>query len=127
MPHLCAELAHGVGVKISENAVVGMVADAQPAQPLLCRRGGKGVKSHEVTEKTGDVAAIAIVEESSDLMLITNEGIIIRTAVKDIRVTGRASQGVILMRAGEDARVNDIAITDAAEAEDAEDPAPVEE
>ena len=81
-------------------------------------RGGKGVKSHEVTEKTGKVAAIAIVEETSDLLLITNEGIIIRTAVSDIRATGRASQGVILMRAGEDARVNDIAITDAAEPEE---------
>lgn len=81
-------------------------------------RGGKGVKSHDVTEKSGCVASIAVVSDDNDLMLITNDGTIIRTAVENIRVTGRASQGVILMRAGEDARVIDIAVTAKEDAEE---------
>ncbi len=76
-----------------------------------CHRGGKGVKCHEVTEKTGAVAALAVPTDEDDLMMITSEGIIIRTDTASVRVCGRASQGVILMRASDDAKVIDLAIT----------------
>lgn len=54
--------------------------------------------SHDVTEKTGYVAGIRVIDEEEDLLLITSDGQIIRMGVADIRVCGRASQGVILMR-----------------------------
>ena len=61
-------------------------------------RGGLGVISHGVTEKTGPVAGIRVIREDEDLLLITSDGQIIRMGVADIRICGRASQGVILMR-----------------------------
>ena len=61
-------------------------------------RAGLGVISHDVTEKTGYVAGIRVIDEDEDLLLITSDGQIIRMGVADIRVCGRASQGVILMR-----------------------------
>lgn len=81
--------------------------DEYPVQ----HRGGMGVIGHDVTEKTGLIAGINVVEETDDLLLITNAGTIIRTAIPDIRICGRASQGVILMRADEGARIIDIATT----------------
>ena len=68
-------------------------------------RGGKGIVCHSITEKTGLLSGIAGVKMDDDVMLITNEGVIIRTPVSDIRVCGRASQGVIVMRLGEDAKI----------------------
>ena len=53
---------------------------------------------HQLTEKTGAIAGIAVVDAEDDVMIITNDGIIIRTAVGDIRECGRSSQGVIVMR-----------------------------
>ena len=70
-------------------------------------RGGLGVISHTVTEKTGQVAGIRTIDEAEDLLLITADGQIIRMPVSGIRVCGRASQGVILMRA--ESEVIDIA------------------
>ncbi len=61
-------------------------------------RAGLGVISHDVTEKTGPVAAIRVAREDEDLLLITSDGQIIRTGTDAIRICGRASQGVILMR-----------------------------
>ena len=61
-------------------------------------RGGIGVKNYEVTEKTGKVIGMKIVDGSEDLLLVTHSGILIRTAVENIRVAGRATQGVIVMR-----------------------------
>ena len=61
-------------------------------------RGGIGVKNYEVTEKTGKVIGMKIVDGSEDLLLVTHSGILIRTAVDSIRVAGRATQGVIVMR-----------------------------
>lgn len=108
-----------------------------PLEEFSCNhRGGKGVKCHEVTEKTGAVAAIAVPTDEDDLMMITSEGTIIRTDTASVRVCGRASQGVILMRASDDAKVIDLAITAKEEeteafdeSEDAEsaETAPVEE
>ena len=61
-------------------------------------RGGIGVKNYEVTEKTGAVVGMKIVTGAEDLLLVTHSGILIRMAVDSIRTTGRATQGVIVMR-----------------------------
>ena len=61
-------------------------------------RGGLGVKNYEVTEKTGPVVGMKIVTGAEDLLLVTHCGILIRIAVDTIRTTGRATQGVIVMR-----------------------------
>ena len=68
-------------------------------------RGGKGIVCHAITEKTGLLCGIAAVSMEDDVMMITNEGTMIRTPVSDIRVCGRPSQGVIVMRLSEDAHV----------------------
>ena len=66
-------------------------------------RGGKGVKTMQVTEKTGKVVSIQSVSDEYDLMIITRNGTVIRTAASDIRLAGRATQGVkvINLRAGD--------------------------
>ena len=66
-------------------------------------RGGKGVKTMQVTEKTGKVVSIQSVSDEYDLMIITRNGTAIRTAASDIRLAGRATQGVkvINLRAGD--------------------------
>ncbi|MBE6924680.1 MAG: DNA gyrase subunit A [Ruminococcaceae bacterium] len=64
----------------------------------ITNRGSMGVKNYEVTEKTGKVVGVKVVDGSEDLMLITQSGTIIRTDVSGIRICGRATQGVIVMR-----------------------------
>ncbi|MDR2511273.1 MAG: DNA gyrase subunit A [Bacteroidales bacterium] len=64
----------------------------------ITRRGGKGVKTLNVTEKTGSLVAIKNVLDSDDLMIITQSGIIIRTPVKNISKSGRNTQGVTIIR-----------------------------
>ncbi|MDZ7898860.1 MAG: DNA gyrase subunit A [Arcicella sp.] len=64
----------------------------------LTNRGGKGVKALNITEKTGNLVAIKEVTDSNDLMIITKSGILIRIAVADLRVMGRNTQGVKLIR-----------------------------
>ncbi|MBQ7982313.1 MAG: DNA gyrase subunit A, partial [Clostridia bacterium] len=66
-------------------------------------RGGKGIVCHAITEKTGLLCGIAAVSMEDDVMMITNEGTMIRTPVSEIRVCGRPSQGVIVMRMTEGA------------------------
>ncbi|MBQ7298714.1 MAG: DNA gyrase subunit A [Clostridia bacterium] len=68
-------------------------------------RGGKGIVCHAITEKTGLLCGIAAVSMEDDVMMITNEGTMIRTPVSDIRVCGRPSQGVIVMRTSDGAHV----------------------
>ncbi|MDK2979638.1 MAG: gyrase subunit, partial [Bacteroidales bacterium] len=63
----------------------------------ITNRGGKGVKTLNITERTGKMVAIKGVNDEIDLMIINRSGITIRVAVKDIRVTGRATQGVKLI------------------------------
>ena len=63
----------------------------------ITRRGGKGVKTINITEKTGNLIAIKNVTENNDLMIIEKSGLTIRMAVSDIRVAGRATQGVKLI------------------------------
>jgi len=67
---------------------------------------------HSLTAKTGLVAGIAVVDSENDVMIITDDGVIIRTGVEEIRECGRGSQGVIVMRTGADVKVISIARTD---------------
>ena len=76
------------------------------------RRGGMGMKSHTLTEKTGSVAAVKVVDPAEDLLIISDDGTIIRTAVEGISVYSRYSQGVRLMRLGEGSRVISVARTE---------------
>lgn len=76
----------------------------------LTNRGGKGVKTMEVTEKTGDVIAIKSVAENEDLMITTKSGIVIRMPVTDIRVMGRATQGVRVIRLDGDDDIADVTV-----------------
>ena len=64
----------------------------------ITNRGGLGIKNYAVTEKTGPVVGIKVVDGSEDLLLVTAAGILIRTHVDTIRIAGRATQGVIVMR-----------------------------
>ena len=64
----------------------------------ITNRGGLGIKNYMVTEKTGGVVGVKVVDGSEDLLLVTRAGILIRTPVADIRSTGRSTQGVIVMR-----------------------------
>ncbi|RPA69621.1 DNA gyrase subunit A [Cyclobacteriaceae bacterium YHN15] len=67
----------------------------------ITNRGGKGVKAMNVTEKTGSLVAIKEVVDSDDLMIINKSGITIRTPVSELRVMGRATQGVRLIKLSE--------------------------
>jgi len=64
----------------------------------ITNRGGLGIKNYAVTEKTGPVVGIKVVDGNEDLLLVTQAGILIRTPVENIRIAGRATQGVIVMR-----------------------------
>ena len=73
-------------------------------------RGGKGVKTLSVTEKTGKVAAIKAVSEYDDMMITTKDGIMIRLAVTDVRIMGRAAQGVKCINLGKKSSISDVAV-----------------
>lgn len=76
-------------------------------------RGGKGVLTYKVTDKTGEVVGIKVVKETDDIILISSDGTIIRLAVKDVSVLGRNTQGVTLMRMPEGVQLVSIAkVTD---------------
>ena len=96
----------------------------------ITNRGGLGIKNYMVTEKTGGVVGVKVVDGSEDLLLVTRAGILIRTPVADIRSTGRSTQGVIVMRFKEEGdQVISMALAeheDAPAPETAEVPTPVE-
>ena len=73
--------------------------DPEDGEPVyrITNRGGKGVKTMSITEKTGNLVAIKSVSDNDDLMIITKKGVAIRLAVEDLRVMGRATQGVRLI------------------------------
>ncbi len=111
--------ASGVrGIRLQDektDEVIGMIAVDDLSQDILVvsengygkrssledyritNRGGKGVKTISITEKTGNLVAIKEVSDSDDLMIINKSGIAIRMAVQDLRVMGRATQGVKLI------------------------------
>ena len=79
----------------------------------ITNRGGLGIRNYMVTEKTGKVVGIKVVDGNEDLLLVTQSGTIIRTHVDNIRVAGRSTQGVIVMRFKEEGdQVISMALTD---------------
>jgi DNA gyrase subunit A len=74
----------------------------------ITRRGGKGVRTLNITEKTGHLVAIKEVLDSDDLMIINKSGIIIRLNVQNLRVMGRATQGVRLIRLSENDQISSV-------------------
>nr|MBA3901420.1 DNA gyrase subunit A [Bacteroidota bacterium] len=77
----------------------------------ITNRGGKGVKTISITEKTGNLVAIKNVLDDDDLMIINRSGIAIRMEVQDLRVMGRATQGVRLIKVREDDAIAAVAKT----------------
>lgn len=83
-------------------------------------RGGSGMKNYNITDKTGPVAAVKVVQESDDVLVVSDDGVIIRMEAAGISELGRATQGVRIMRLSEGARVISVALTDRAESGDAD-------
>jgi DNA gyrase subunit A len=110
----------GITLGHAKDEVIGMIAVDGDASDILVvtengygkrssiedyritNRGGKGVKTINITDKTGDLVAIKNVSDLDDLMIINKSGIAIRMAVEDLRVMGRATQGVRLIKVRED-------------------------
>ena len=89
-------------------------------------RGGKGVTCYKISEKTGNVAGIHIVDDANDIMLITSEGVIIRMPAADINTFGRVTKGVTMMRLDDGVKIVGVALTEHAEDEEAEEEKPAE-
>ena len=84
------------------------------------KRGGFGMKNYNITEKTGNVVQMKIISGDEDLLLVSDDGVIIRTDVGTVPVYGRAAQGVRLMRVGQGSHVISIACTEKEEEAEAE-------
>jgi len=127
----------GIHLQGPDDAVVGMVTvspddgktilvvsekgngkRSEVGEYRLTDRGGKGVKTIQITEKTGAVVAIKSVTEEDDLMITTKSGIIIRMSVTDIRVMGRATQGVRVIRVDDNDEIADVAVIQVSEEEE---------
>ena len=91
---LCAEDTNTQIMVVSEN---GYGKRSEIDEYRVTNRGGKGVKTINITEKTGALIALLAVKDEQDLMIITRSGVTIRTPIEDIRVAGRATQGVRLI------------------------------
>ena len=110
---------------IEENALVLAITEngygkrTDPEDYRETGRAGKGIIAMNLTEKTGDLVAQLMVHEDEDILLITDDGTVIRTPVDDIRVCGRATQGVRLMRVSEGSRIVAVARAEKEEDEDA--------
>ena len=79
----------------------------------ITKRNAYGIKNYMLTEKTGQVVGIKVVDGSEDLLLVTEAGILIRTPVEAIKQCGRSTQGVIVMRFKEEGdRVISMALAD---------------
>lgn len=111
--------AHIVGVTTSlEGSKVLVVTEygygkISPAgEYRLAHRGGKGVKTLNVTSKNGDLVAIKAVEGNEDLMIMTSEGIVIRLPMEQVKEAGRATQGVRLIRVNDGSVVSSISVVD---------------
>ncbi|MBQ7454963.1 MAG: DNA gyrase subunit A, partial [Clostridia bacterium] len=111
--------------RVDEGALVLSITEngygkrTSPEEYRETNRGGQGVIAMNLTEKTGLLSAQLMVQEGEDIILITDEGTVIRTGVDSIRVCGRATQGVRLMRVDEGARIVGVARTDKEEADEA--------
>jgi DNA gyrase subunit A len=80
-------------------------------------RGGKGIKTINITDKTGHLVAIKTVTDNDDLMITTQSGVVIRTAANELRLMGRATQGVKIIRLDEDDQIADVTVVASAEEE----------
>ena len=137
--HTMGRSAAGVrGIRLSEgDYVVGVACDSEgqylltvtengygkltsPREFTEHHRGGGGIIAHNLTDKTGPLAGIKSVDTYNDILLITDEGVIIRTGVETIRVCSRSSQGVKLMRLDEGVKLISLAKADKEEEEEAE-------
>ena len=94
------EYGYGKRTAIEEYMRLGDDGNRRPQQ-----RGGKGLKNYNITAKTGCIAGVAIVDDSDDVMMIENGGVLIRMAAEDINIYKRDTQGVILMRIEQGSRV----------------------
>ncbi len=92
----------------------------------VTNRGGKGVKTMKITDKTGSLIAIKAVSELDDLMITNVSGIVIRMHASDMRVMGRATQGVRLIRLDEEDAIADIAVVTRDEDDDEDNVTPVD-
>lgn len=120
----------GITVDNTTDEVIGMVCISDPKANILVvsekgygkrsdledyritNRGGKGVKTINITEKTGSLIAIKEVKETDDLMIINKSGITIRIPVSDLRVMGRATQGVRLIKLDDNDEIASVAKVD---------------
>ena len=84
----------------------------------ITNRGGKGVKTINITERTGELVAIKAVTDDNDLMIINRSGITIRTSIEQIRVAGRATQGVRIINLREGDEIASVAVVPATEEEE---------
>jgi DNA gyrase subunit A len=96
---ICLESSEYDVLVVSEN---GYGKRSKLEDYRVTNRGGKGVKTINITEKTGDLIAIKNVTDNNDLMIINKSGLTIRLAVSQLRVMGRATQGVRLINLRED-------------------------
>jgi DNA gyrase subunit A len=126
----------GITLANANDRVVGMVCVSDPSQELLVvsengygkrseleeyritNRGGKGVQAMKVTDKTGALVAIKDVNDTDDLMIINKSGIIIRLRVADLRIIGRATQGVRLLKISAGDEISSVAKVAAEEKEE---------
>ena len=92
--------------KVKENAFLLVVSEkglgklTKLAGYTMHHRGGGGVLTMKITDRTGPVAAARVVEPSQELMIMTREGMMVRTTLDEVRVTGRAAQGVRVIKPG---------------------------
>ena len=112
--------ASGEGLDVLSITERGYGKRTELSEYSVHSRGGVGIRNYAVTDKTGGVAAIKMVGEADDLLVITNDGTIIRTPVERISRLGRATQGVRVMRLLEGSRVIDIEKTEPESEENAE-------
>lgn len=118
----------GVTLDGPDDVVIGMVCVTDPEKESLMvvsekgygkrseveeyritNRGGKGVKTINVTEKTGNLIAVKVVDDSDDLMIINKSGVTIRMSIGELRIMGRATQGVRLIRLDDDDEIASVA------------------
>ncbi|MEY8291765.1 DNA gyrase subunit A [Carnobacteriaceae bacterium 52-44] len=112
----------GVGMLSEESYVLAISENGygkatEASQYAIRKRGGKGVKTFKITERNGSLVGLSTILGDEDILLITNEGIIIRFEANDISRTGRDTQGVRLMRLDEEQFISTLSVIDPADEE----------
>ena len=141
--NIVGRTARGVrGIELRDDCVIGavIVDDSKEIITLTEKGFGKrskftdfesrnrgifGVRAHNLNEKTGMLASIGVVDENKDIIAITNEGVVIRTSVKEIPVYNRSATGVKVMKLDDDAKIIKMTFTDCETEEEKTDEAPV--